>query len=412
MNGQPLDDLGADGKSEGVQMTSTTGLDMVAAAKALRPQIIAAREEMDQHRRLPPSLVAAMDEAGLFRTYMPGSLGGPEADPVTAFHIVEELAKTDGSVGWCCFIAGSLSLFTGWLETPVARELFGTPPTLRGAGSFRPLGTARITDGGYIVTGQWDFASGCLHANWFALNCVVADENGPQVNAGGPLDGLPELRMMTVPVEDVRVIENWSVIGLHGTGSNDVAVADLFVPENRTFALVDQPFDSAPLCTFRSAMAVTFTPLAGHTLGLARGAMNAFQELAGTSATTMNTALLRDRPQVQEVVGRAEAIISGARAYVLDSASAMWEATQSGDERLGDKVLQTRLAVTHAVHESERAIDMLYHASGTNAIRSSNLLERYFRDVNAAMMHAGGLVANFEQGGRVAMGLPPGAPGW
>ena len=384
----------------------------MAAAQALRPQIVAARDEMDRHRRLPPSLVAAMDDAGLFRTYMPRSLGGPEADPVTAFHIVEELAKADGSAGWCCFIAGSLSLFTGWLETPVAREMFGTPPTLRGAGSFRPLGTATITDGGYTVTGQWDFASGCLHANWFALNCVVADENGPRVNVGGPLDGLPELRMMMAHIDDVKVIDNWSVIGLHGTGSNDVAVSRLFVPENRTFALIDQPVDPAPLCKFRSAMAVTFTPLAGHTLGMARGAMDAFIELACARGTTMNMALLRDRAQVQEVVGRAEAIISGARAYVLDAAGRMWEAMQSGDDDLGDRVLQTRLAVTHAVHESERAINMLYHASGTNAVRSGNLLERYFRDVNAAMMHAGGLLANFEQGGRVALGLPPGAPGW
>ena len=169
---------------------------MVAAARALRPQILAARNEMDQRRRLPSSLVEAMDDAGLFRTYMPSSLGGPELDPVSAFRIVEELAMADGSVGWCCFIAGSLSLFTAWLETPVARELFGTPPTLRGAGSFRPLGTARITGGGYIVTGQWDFASGCHHSNWLALNCVVADDTGPRMNVGGPLDGLPELRMV------------------------------------------------------------------------------------------------------------------------------------------------------------------------------------------------------------------------
>ncbi len=393
-------------------MATTIGHDLMAAAGALRPQIIAARDEMDRHRRLPESLVTAMDEAGLFRTYMPRSLGGHELDPVTAFHIVEELAKTDGSVGWCAFIAGSLSLFTGWLETSVAREMFGTPPTLRGAGSFRPLGTATITEGGYTVTGQWDFASGCLHSNWLALNCVVADENGPRLNVGGPLDGLPELRMMSVPTEAARVVDNWSVIGLHGTGSNDVAVTGLFVPENHTFALVDPPFDPAPLCKFRSAMAVTFTPLSGHTLGMARGAMNAFQELAGASGTTMNMSLLRDRPQVQEVVGRAEAIISGARAYVLDSAGTMWEAMQSGKEDLGPEVLQTRLAVTHAVHESERAIHMLYHASGTNALRSRHLLERYLRDVNAAMMHAGGLTANFEQGGRAALGLPPGAPGW
>ena len=393
-------------------MATTTGYDMVAAAKELRPQIVAARDEMDKSYRLPPSLVSAMDEAGLFRTYMPRSLGGHELDPLTAFQVIEEVAKAEGSAGWCCFIAGSLSLFTGWLGTPVAREMFGTPPTLRGAGSFRPLGTARITDGGYIATGQWDFASGCLHSNWLALNCVVADENGPRINAGGPLEGLPVLRMMTVPTEAAKVIDNWSVIGLHGTGSNDVAVTDLFVPEERTFALIDHPVDTAPLCTFKTAMATTFTPLAGHTLGMARGAMDAFMELAEAKGTTMNMALLRDRATVQEAVGRAEAIISGARAYVLDAAARMWEGMQSGKEDLDAEVLQTRLAVTHAVHESARAIDMLYHASGTNAVRSSNLLERYFRDVHAAMMHAGGLVVNFEQGGRVALGLPPGAPGW
>ena len=392
-------------------MTSTHG-DIVAAASELRPQIVAARGEMDQHHQLPSSLVSAMDDAGLFRTNVPRSLGGPETDPLTAFRAVEQLSMADGSAGWCSFIAGAICLFTGWLDTSVAREMFGTPPTLRGAGSFRPLGTALATDGGYIATGQWDFASGCNHANWFLLNCAVADENGPRMNVGGPLDGLPQLRMMTVPVKDISIINNWSVIGLHGTGSNDVAVSELFVPENRTFALADQPVDTAALCTFRSAMAVTFTPLAGNTLGMARGALEAFQELAGAKATTMTMSLLRDRPPIQEVVGRTEAIISGARAYILDAAGTMWDAVQSGKEDLGDEVLQTRLAVTHAVHESARAIDMLYHASGTNAVRSSNLLERYFRDVHAAMMHAGGLLANFEQGGRVAMGLPAGAPGW
>ena len=393
-------------------MSITSHSDMVAAAKSLRPQIVEARNEIEESRRLPPDLVSAMDAAGLFRTYMPSSLGGHELDPISAFRVIEQISMADGSAGWCCFIAGSIGMYSGWLETSVARELFGTPPALRGAGSFRPLGTARITGGGYVVTGQWDFASGCLHANWLFLNCVVADENGPRYNLGGPLDGLPQLKMMTVPIEEAQIIDNWTVVGLRGTGSNDVAVSDLFVPANRTFALTDQPVDTAPLCTFRTAMATTFTPLAGNTLGMARGAMDAFMELAGAKATTMTMSLLRDRPPVQQVVGQAEAIISGARAYVLAAVGRMWEGVQSGKPDLSEEVLQTRLAVTHAVHESARAIDLLYHASGTNAVRRSNLLERYFRDVHAAMMHAGGLLANFEQGGRVALGLPPGAPGW
>ncbi len=393
-------------------MVDAGDLDIVAAARGLGPQIVAARDDMEKSRRLPAGLVSAMDDAGLFRTYLPRSLGGPEIDPLSAFRAVEELSIADGSVGWCCFIAGSIALYTGWLEAGAAREIVGVPATLRGAGSFRPLGTARVTDGGYAVTGRWDFASGCWHANWLFLNCVVVDERGPRHNAGGPAAGLPELRMMSVPVGAARIIDNWDVIGLHGTGSNDVAVEDFFVPDSRTFALTDQPVDAAPLCSFRTAMATTFAPLAGNTLGMARGAMDAFVGLAGAKATTMNMALLRDRAAVQQVVGQVEAIISGARAYVLDAVGRMWDGVLSGKADLSGEVWQARLSVTHAVHESARAIGMLYHASGTNAVRRGNLLEGYFRDVHAAMMHAGGLLANFEQGGRAALGLPPGAPGW
>ena len=382
--------------------------DIVAAAQALRPQIAAARDEIEESRRLPPALIAAMDQAGLFRIYVPRSLGGPETDPLTAFRAVEQLSIADGSVGWCSFIAGAICLYSGWLPPAVAREIFGYPSTLRGAGSFRPLGTARSTGGGYIASGQWDFASGCRHANWLFLNCVVTDDNGPRQNP----DGLPALRMMTVPIESAQIIDNWTVSGLRGTGSHDVAISNLFVPENRTFALTDPPQDPAPLCTLRSAVATTFTLLAANTLGIARGAMDAFLELAGAKATTMNPALLRDRAQAQHTVGQTEAIISGARAYVLTAVGAMWQAIQSYKPDPSQEILQARLAITHAVHESARAIDLLYHAAGTNAVRRANRLERPFRDIHAAMMHAGGLPANFEQAGRVTFGLPPAAPGW
>ena len=389
-------------------MTTPSKHDMVAAARALRPQIVAARDEIEETQRLPPDLVSAMDDAGLFRIYVPKSLGGPETDPLTALRAVEQLSIADGSVGWCCLIAGSISLYMGWMDAETARGIVGNPPALRGAGSFRPEGTARISDGGFVVNGRWDFASGCLHANWLFFNCVVADKNGPRYNN----DGLPELRMMSLPIEAATIHDNWSVIGLRGTGSHDVSVEGLFVPTDRTFVLASDSVETAPLFNARAALATAFTLLAANALGMARGAMDAFLDLAGVSATTMNPSLLRDRGPVQLAVGQAEAIISGARAYVLHAVGDMWEAVQSGKPDLGEEILQSRLAVTHGVHEAARAIDVLYHASGTNAVRRSNLLERYFRDVNAAMMHAAGLPANFEQGGRVAMGLLPGAPGW
>ncbi len=380
----------------------------MAAANALRPLIVEARDEIEESRRLPAAIIKAMDDAGFFRLYVPSSLGGPETDPLTAFRVVEQLSIADGSVGWCCLIAGAISLYTGWMEAGTAQELVGRPPAIKGAGSFRPEGTARVADGGYQVSGRWDFASGCLHANWLFLNCIVTDEHGPRTNDAG----LPELRMMSVPIGSATIHENWSVIGLRGTGSNDVSVQAEFVPVGRTFALAANSVQSAPLFNARSSLVAGFTLLAGNALGMARGAMDAFLELASGSATTMNPALLRDRQPVQLAVGQAEGIISGARAYVLQAVGELWAAVQSGKPDLDEEVRQSRLAVTHGVHEAARAIDLLYHASGTNAVRRGNLLERYFRDINAGMMHAAGLPANFEQGGKVAMGLPPGAPGW
>ncbi len=236
----------------------------------------------------------------------------------------------------------------------------------------------------------------------------MTDGDGPRYRE----DGLPELRMMSAPIGAATVHDNWAVIGLRGTGSNDVSVEDLFVPAERTFVLSEEPVETAPLFNARTALATSFTPLAANALGMARGAMDALIELATSSATTMNPDLLRDRPPVQLVVGEAEAIISAARAYVLHAVGEMWEGVLAGKPDLSDEVRQSRLAVTHAIHESARAIDMLYHGSGSNAVRRGNLLERYFRDIHAAMMHAAGLPANFEQGGRLALGLPPGAPGW
>ena len=201
-------------------MTTASNQDIVAAAEALRPQVVAARDEIEETRCLPTAIIDQMDRAGLFRMYVPKSLGGPETDPLTAFRAVEQLSIADGSVGWCCLIAGSISLYMGWLDGATAGEIVGSPPALRGAGSFRPEGTARISDGGYEVNGRWDFASGCLHSNWMFFNCVVTDENGPRYNS----DGLPELRMMSLPVSAATIHDNWSVIGLRGTGSNDVTV--------------------------------------------------------------------------------------------------------------------------------------------------------------------------------------------
>ena len=140
--------------------------------------------------------------------------------------------------------------------------------------------------------------------------------------------------------------------------------------------------------------------------------MNAVVRMATESGSTSSSTLMRNRTPVQTTVGETEAIISGSRAYVLNTVEAIWEGACRGDADPGPQVLQARLAITHAMRESVRAVGMLFDAAGTNSIHESNDLEPCFRDIHTACQHIAGLHSNFEYGGQILMGLPPGASGW
>ena len=131
---------------------------------------------------MPLSLAQAINDAGLFRPYLPRALGGLELPPLTVFRVIEEISKVDGSVGWCTMIASSVSLLSGWLHTDIARALFGHPPDVRVAGSLRPEGQAYPVDGGYRIRGRWDFASGIHHANWLLCTCTIMDGDAPRAD--------------------------------------------------------------------------------------------------------------------------------------------------------------------------------------------------------------------------------------
>ena len=128
--------------------------DAVVAAISLAPHIRAVREELETTRCVPLSLVQAINDAGLFRPYLPHALGGMELPPLTAFRVIEEISKVDGSVGWCTMIASSVSHLSGWLPTDIGRAIFGQPPDVRVAGSLRPEGQAYLADGGYRIRGR------------------------------------------------------------------------------------------------------------------------------------------------------------------------------------------------------------------------------------------------------------------
>jgi indole-3-acetate monooxygenase len=345
---------------------------VVAAANELVPLIRAHQEHAEQLRRQPPEVAEALAAAGLLQMYLPQSMGGPECPPLTAFCAIETLSRADGSTGWCAMIASSLSAFMGWMPAELGALLAGDPADFRGAGSVRAMGDApRLSPVGTSVT-----------------------------------------RTMWLPSSAATILDTWSVLGLRATGSHDFAVHDVFVPAAHSYSLAEPPCEMGTLYHPRMLLISLWTTTAANALGIARGAIDAFVDLAGRVSSTMSTALLRDRPLVQTRVAEAAAIVQAARAYVLTAVGRAWAVVGNGVEDPGPTVADARLAIVHAMHEAVRAVDLVFHAAGTNAVYSRNPLERYFRDVHVAVQHAAGLPGHYESAGKVLLGLRPTNPGW
>ena len=385
-----------------------TAAELIAAAEAFVPHVRAAREECERLRHVPPAMAEAMARAQFLQMYMPKALGGPQVSPLTAYRVVETISRADGSIGWCAMIATAQSAYGGWLPLDIGRAMAGNPADLRLAGSIRPLGKATPVPGGYRVSGQWDFASGIHHATWLLGTSMIMDGEKPRKDA----NGAPVWRIMWIPKAQVRIEDTWHVVGLRGTGSHDFVVEDVFVPSAHSTSPAEPPQHGDPHYNPRLHATWAWTATVANSLGIARGAMDAFADMATTKSSTMSSALLRDRPLVQARTAEAEAIINAARAYVLDTVGRAWDLANGGEGDLDAVIMQARLAITHGMHEARRAVDLLFHAAGTNAVYTRGPLERCFRDIHVAIQHGAALPVHMESAGKVLLGLRPTDPGW
>ena len=382
--------------------------DMLAEAMNLADAVRAAAAEAEATRRTPPALAERIARAGIYQMYLPRVMGGPETPPLTAFRVVEELSRADGSVGWCAMIATAMSLNASRLPAEVGREMAGTPADYRAAGSARSGGQVRAVPGGFRVSGRWNFASGIANARWLYCTATMTEGDTPLRNAAGK----PLLRALWVPRDAATVVDTWSVMGMRGTGSQDFVLEDVFVSERFSCLSDDLPAIKGPLYGKRTWYVMMWTPSAANALGIARGALDSLSALAATESSTLSSQLLRDRPAVQARIGEAAAILGAARAYVLSAVGAVWDRVSGGLQPTDLEIAEARLAITHAMHEAVRVVDMLFHAAGTNAITTRLRLERAFRDIHVAVQHGAALPAYFESGGKVLLGLRPEDPGW
>jgi alkylation response protein AidB-like acyl-CoA dehydrogenase len=376
--------------------------DFLRAAEELAPQILAERDAIERDRGLSPNLAHAMREGGFFSLWLPKSMGGPELTPTELARVVEVFSEADGSAGWLVGIGSSNSRLAGYLPEPVAREIWSEKTSVL-AGTLNPAGTAVAVPGGYRVSGRWSYASGINHSNWLIAACRVLDGEDQRMRP----DGWPETRLMLFPKEHAEVLDTWDVTGMRGSGSHDFRVTDLHVPAERSIdAVTPTPVQTGLL--YRLPVVTVFnTSIFGVPLGIARAAINELTEMAQSKKPIGASQPLRENVTIQIDVGRAEAILRSARAFVIEAIEALWKAGEIGEVTTRDRVL-ARMAGSHAAAAAVQVVDLMFAAGGAGGIYERGRLGRCWRDTHAMSHHAGQSAFQFQTGGRVMLGLDPG----
>jgi indole-3-acetate monooxygenase len=369
----------------------------LAAVHRLGPLIREHRRSFDQERRIPEAVFMALADAGLFRLYLPKTLGGPELSPFDFMRVVEAASALDGSVGWLVGNGGGMSRIGGYLQQSVVRDWFADPRAFI-ASATGAIGTAERASGGYRVSGRWPFGSGAHHATRFM---GLASVKTPEGENEPPM-------CCYFSKSDVQLHDTWFVSGLRATGSLDFEVQNVFVPIEHTHPLVDfTPSHPGLLYCLPGLSAFAWT-VSVVPLGIAQGAIDCFIELAGKKMRLGSALPLREHESTQATIGRAETAVRAARAFLVDAMEELMAATDVGGARLLQARATFRAACTNAAESAMRVANWIAAGAGTAAIFEDGTLERSVRDIHAATKHVAMTPNSYVVAGRLSLGLEPG----
>src|SRR4051794_274927 len=288
-----------------------------ATVESVLSELDARRDEFHAQRYVSPDFVARLKQIGVYRAATPARFGGDPMRPADFLRLVERISRVDGSAGWVASF-GCQTTYLGSLPFETLAELYADGPDLVFAGALFPVQEARRVDGGFSVTGRWKFASGCK-----AAEVICVGIPGDDSTSGKPRGAL-------VRPQDVEIVEDWDVVGMRATGSFDLVLDEVNVPERRTFIrggapTVDEPIYRYPTITYAAQS------LSVVSAGVARAALDFAEEVGAGRAGITGAPKLVDRAYYRTGIAEAEAMLRSARAYFFEAAEEGWDSVLDGE---------------------------------------------------------------------------------
>jgi 3-hydroxy-9,10-secoandrosta-1,3,5(10)-triene-9,17-dione monooxygenase len=351
-------------------------------AREIVPTLRERAQKCEDARVLLPENEKLLHETGLFRYHQPKRFGGMELPFVAVVDIVSELARGCPSTAWNVGNLGCHHWILGYYEPETQHEVWDTNPDELIASSIAlAAGRGRKVNGGYQVSGRWPFSSGVDNSGWNMLAVTVYGDDGKSA---------VDWRLCMVPKSDYSIIDTWYAMGMVGTGSKDIEVKDIFVPERRALELtkcrggLEHPggkLNSGPLYRI-PLVAAAAHPLSSSALGAAEGALDHVTQSFKTRIGTYTGAKVSDFQAVQIKIARARALVDSARYLMRESAMAFQKEGLDLEAKL-----RLRIQNTLAVAQSREAVETLWSCYGANAIYTRDPLQRFLRDVQAINQH-------------------------
>ena len=356
---------------------------LLARAEALIPVLRERGAEADSLRRIPDATIADLVESGLMRATLPARLGGAEVDYRTMMEIVALLARGCGSTGWVyCNLASCTFKLALWPKKAQDEIWDVDKDALLTGNLIFPCGRAERVDGGYRLSGRWPFGSGVDHAcaNFFAATVTNAEPE--------------EYRLFLVPKGEYTILDTWHASGLRGTGSNDVAVEDVFVPDYRQIDTLQTRNGEAPGNAVNTGtvyrlplFAMFFSWVGAAVLGMAEAAVEGYVESTRSRVAHYSGQRIAELGTIHVKVAEARAAVATARRIYLGNSDEAMAIAEGGTLPDAEARARYRAEGAYAAKLCCQAVDLITAASGGGGVYDRNPLSRVFRDIHAGTAH-------------------------
>jgi 3-hydroxy-9,10-secoandrosta-1,3,5(10)-triene-9,17-dione monooxygenase len=374
------------------------------AARDMVPTLRERAAECEALGQLPEATVADFQRAGFFRICQPARWGGFELDPQVFFDVQMTLAEGCMSSAWVLGVVAIHNWQLALFDDRAAADVWADDDSVLISSSYMPVGEVTRVEGGFRLSGRWGFSSGSKHCQWVFLGAVC-----PPLN---PTDA-PDMRTFLVPAEDYAVEENWDVMGLQGTGSHDIVVNDVFVPEYRTHKALDGFNCESPgnevnnAALFRIPFGQIFVrAVSSSSIGALQGAIDSYRDVMGVRVGINDGKRAAEDPVAQQALADAAIVVDQQKLVLQRNFERMMAAVRSGESLTMEERVKMRYDSAAVSDACVAAMDRLLGCSGASGMFYSHPLNRYFRDLHSGRGHVANTPGKFGRNhGAVMLGL-------